>query len=308
MLNLRIYSLAHHLLSQQLGRKTPTEHSAKTILDSEVQARLDFQEGLKSYHRDQVWRKNIIEHFHHNLETMVRMSRRALVPVILVNPVSNLKDCPPFKSEHGSDLSDAQIQRVIELRKQAEELGWSQTYEKISLLEQAAAIDNQHAGLLFLLGKCNEHVSRFSQAKEWFIKAKEEDICPLRILEPMHEIIGEVADRYKVPLVDVRRLTEQRTTGGIAGNEWLLDQVHPNITCHRLIADALYEVMENKGIVQTRPAGTSCASNILPPSTMPITLEVKPGSRGLPNGAEGTSPKNDKILLRISPAAAFFSL
>lgn len=262
LLNLRIYSLAHHLLSQHLGRRTPAEHSPKTILDPEVRARLDFQEGLKSYHRDQAWRKDIIEHFHHNLEMMVRMSRRARVPVILVNPVSNLKDCPPFKSEHGSDLSDAQIQRVIELRKQAGELGWSQAYEKLSLLEQAAAIDNQHASLLFLLGKCNEHIGRFSQAKEWFIKAKEEDICPLRILEPMHEIIHEVADRYKVPLVDVRRLTEQRTTDGIAGNEWLLDQVHPHITGHRLIADALYEVMENNGMVQT-PAGWQTRRNQL---------------------------------------------
>jgi len=60
---------------------------------------------------------------------MVRMSRRARVPVILVNPVSNLKDCPPFKSEHGSDLSDAQIQRVIELRKQAGALLMSQQTE-----------------------------------------------------------------------------------------------------------------------------------------------------------------------------------
>jgi len=262
LLNLRIYSLAHHLLSQHLGRRTPAEHSPKTILDPEVQARLDFQEGLNSYHRDQAWRKDIIEHFHHNLEMMVRMSRRAWVPVILVNPVSNLKDCPPFKLEHGSHLSDAQIQRVIELRKQAGELGWSQAYEKLSLLEQAAAIDSRHAGLLFLLGKCNEHIGRFSQAKEWFIKAKEEDICPLRILEPMHEIIHEVADRYKVPLVDVRSLTEQRTTDGIAGNEWLLDQVHPNITGHRLIADALYEVMENNGMVQT-PAGWRTRRNQL---------------------------------------------
>jgi hypothetical protein len=78
----------------------------------------------------------------------------------------------------------------------------------------------------------------------------------------MHEIIHEAADRYKVTLVDVRRLTEQRTTDGITGNEWLLDQVHPNITGHRLIADALYGVMENNGMVQT-PAGWRTRRNQL---------------------------------------------
>jgi len=251
LLNLRIYSQAHHFLTQHMGRGTPAEHSPKTILDPEVQARLDFQEGLKSYHRDQVWRKDIIEHFHHNLETIVRMSRAANVPVIIVNPVSNLKDCPPFKSEHGSELLKEQIQQVNELRTKAVELDWSQTYEKLRLLEQAAAIDSRHAGLLFLVAKCYEHIGRFSQAKEWFIKAKEEDVCPLRILESMHEIIHELAGWHKVPLVDARKLIEDRTTDGIAGSEWLLDQVHPNITGHRLIADALYEVMEQNGMVQT---------------------------------------------------------
>ena len=262
LLNLRIYNHAHHLLSQHMGRGTPAEQSPKTILHPEVQTRLDFQEGLKSYHRDQAWRKDIIKHFHHNLESMARMSHAANVPLILVNPVSNLKDCPPFKSEHGSELSEEQIQLVNELRRKAGELEWSQAYEKLRLLEQAAAIDSRHAGLLFLLGKCYEHIGRFSQAKELYIKAKEEDICPLRILEHMHEIIHEVAGRYKIPLVDVRKLIEQRTTNGIAGSEWLLDQVHPNITGHRLIADALYEAMEQNSIVRT-PADWNTRRNQL---------------------------------------------
>jgi len=226
------------------------------------------------------------------------MASKAGVPIILVDPVSNLKDCPPFKSEHGSDLSDAQIQRVIELRKQAGKLDWSQAYEKLSLLEQAAAIDSQHASLLFQLGKCNEQIGRFSQAKEWFIKAKEEDICPLRILESMHEIIHEIADQYKVPLVDLRRLIEQNTEGGIAGNEWLLDQVHPNITGHRLIAGAFYEVIENNGMVQTS-AGWLDRRNQLYDQHL-ASLDDAYYARGearlkrLAEWSRGRIPKNDK--------------
>jgi len=254
MLNLRIYSHAHQFLSHHRGRRAQAGRSQKTVLSPEVRTMLDFQQGLESYHRDQAWRKGIIEHFGHNLETMVKVSRRAGVPVFLVNPVSNLKDCPPFKSEHRSNLSESRIQRVVELREQAGKLDFSDTYGKIGLLEQAATIDNRHAGLLFLLGKCNERIGRYSEAKKWFVLAKEEDVCPLRILEPMHEIIRDTASRYQIPLVDVKRLIEQRTADGIAGDEWLLDQVHPRIAAHRLIADALYEVMENDGIVRT-PAG-----------------------------------------------------
>ena len=42
----------------------------------------------------------------------------------------------------------------------------------------------------------------------------------------------------------------------------LLDQVHPNITAHRFIADALYKVMESSGMVQT-PAGWQARRNQL---------------------------------------------
>jgi hypothetical protein len=209
---------------------------------------------LKAYHRDEAWREGTIAHFEHNLETMVKACRRAGVPIILVNPVSNLKDCPPFKSEYRNDLSESEIQRVVELREQAGKLDWSNTYGKIRLLEQAAAIDNRNAGLLFLLGKCNARIGRYSEAKKWFVMAKEEDVCPLRILEPMHKIIREISEGYDIPLVDVKMLIEDRTEDGIPGDEWLLDQVHPRITGHRLIADALYEVMEKNGMVRT-PAG-----------------------------------------------------
>jgi lysophospholipase L1-like esterase len=254
MLKLRTYSLAHQFLSQRGSQRTEAGRSSKTVLSAEVRAKLDFQEGLKAYHRDEGWRRGTIAHFRHNLEIMVKASRRAGVPIILVNPVSNLKDCPPFKSEHGSDLSESEIQRAAELREQAGKLDWSDTYGKIRLLEQAAAIDNRHAGLLFLLGTCNARIGRYSEAKKWFVRAKEEDVCPLRILEPMHKIIREIAEGYDIPLVDVKMLIEQRTTDGIPCNEWLLDQVHPSITGHRLIADALYEVMEDRGMVRT-PAG-----------------------------------------------------
>lgn len=251
LLNLRSYSLAHQFLSGHRAGRMDHGRSSKTVLPTEVQAMLDFQDGLESYHRDEVWRQGTIRHFRHNLDTMVRMSRSAGVPVILVNPVTNLKDCPPFKSAHRANLSESQRQRVLELREQARELDWSDTYGKIRLLEQAVSIDNQHAGLLYLLGKCYARIGRWAEAKKWFVLAKEEDICPLRILEPMHEAIWEIAAQYHVPIVDVKALIEERTEGGVPGDEWLLDHVHPNISGHQLIADALYETMEDMEILRT---------------------------------------------------------
>ena len=251
MLNLRSYSLVNRYLSRRRGQRM---NSSKTVLPTEVRARLDYQEGLESYHRDPAWREGTIEHFRRNLQTMVRMSREAGVPVILLNPVSNLKDCPPFKSQFPNDLSDRLIQQVAELRRRAGKLNWDDTHAKIALLEQAAAIDNHHAELLYLLGKCYARIGRFDEAKNWFILAKEQDICPLRILEPMHQAIHDVAEQYHVPLVDVRAIIEQRTEDAIPGDEWLLDHIHPSIAGHKLIADAICRAMEDMELLRTPDA------------------------------------------------------
>jgi len=243
MLNLRSYALANRLLASQPTRGIDSGHYPKTVLPPQVQTKLDFEEGLESFHRDEQWRQGIIGHFHRNLESMVLMARRAGVPVILMNPVSNIKDCPPFKSEFRSDLSESLMQRVVALQNRAGKLDWSESYGKIRLLEEALSIDSEHAGILYQLGNCYTRIGRVEEAKKYFILAKEEDICPLRILEPMHKAILDVTSQNSIPLVDVKGLIEKQTEDGIPGDEWLLDHIHPNIAGHQLIADALFEVM-----------------------------------------------------------------
>jgi lysophospholipase L1-like esterase len=251
MLNLRSYSLANEFISKRRSRPTETGSSSKTVLPTEVSAKLDFDDGLKTYHRDEVWREGTIDHFVSNLQTMIRMSRSAGVPIILVNPVSNLKDSPPFKSEFSTGLSSNEKERITELWEEAGKLSWDDTYGKIRLLEQAAEIDNRHAGLLYLIGKCYEHIGRLDEAKKWFVNAKEEDVCPLRILEPMNEAILSVAAKNDVPLVDVKSLLEGQSKEGVLGDEWLLDHVHPTIEGHQLISNSLYEAMEDMKLVST---------------------------------------------------------
>jgi len=245
MLNLRTYALANRWFAGRRGARLP-----KTVLPAEVRTRLDYEEALESYRRDETWRRGIVEHFYRNAETMVRLAQTAGVPLILVNPVSNLKDCPPFKSEFRADLSETELRQVMDLRQRAEATGWTDAYTRLGFLERAVEIDERHAGLLYQVGKCYERLGRFAEAKQWFVRAREEDVCPLRITTPMHESLLKVAARCRVPLVDVRALIEDRTEDGIPGREWLLDHVHPRIEGHQLIGEALYEAMEQVRLVR----------------------------------------------------------
>ena len=58
----------------------------RTKLGAEVEAVLDYEGGLASYHRNEPWRQGVIDHFRYNLRRMVDRAHEAGVPVILVNP------------------------------------------------------------------------------------------------------------------------------------------------------------------------------------------------------------------------------
>jgi len=249
MTNLRIVALVRRILPDR--NRDFTREAPGTVLPAEVDARLDYEKGLESYHRDPAGRKGIIRHFEYNVQQMILLARQANVPIILANPVSNLKDCSPFKSEFKSTLSPEKKSKLISLWEQADALDWTEAIRKVVLLEQAAEIDSYHAGLLYMIGKTYEHLGRHQEAAAWLLAAKEEDICPLRILEPMHEALFRLSDEFDVPLVDIRSLFEKQTPDGIPGSEMLLDHVHPSIEGHQLIADALYEQMLAMNLIQS---------------------------------------------------------
>jgi len=247
LLHLRTYQLANRYLASR-----GNSDESKTVLSTEVKTKLDVKTGLSTYHRDPVWQQGIIEHFRRNLEVLVQTAQRADVPIILMNPTSNLKDCPPFKSEFARDPSPGDHDRVIALWQQARQADTSDPWGRLHLLEQAVALDDQHAGLLYQLGTSYAATGRFSEAKSYFLAAKENDICPLRMLEPMHQTVKEVASRYGIPLVDVRELIEQRSEHGIPGGDWFVDHVHPNVNGHQVIADALTDVLAEQQLFRYR--------------------------------------------------------
>ncbi len=236
----------YNLLRETFGRSPADE---RPVLGPEADAMLDYKGGLEKYHRDETRRRGVIEHFGYNLRRMVGMCREAGVAVLLVNPVSSLRNCPPFKSEHRDGLTAEQLRRWESLRREAGRQLGTNPFRAVDLLRRASAIDDQHADLHYLLGRCYDAMGRPEQARRAYIRAKELDVCPLRMLEPMHRIVLDAARRSRAPLLDARKLIERRSRDGIPGGYLLLDHVHPSIPGHRLIADALTEELIGRGIV-----------------------------------------------------------
>jgi Lysophospholipase L1 and related esterases len=229
----------------------------RPVLGSEVDAQLDWKDGLAKYHRDPAWQAAVIAHFDDSLRRIVRITRDANVPLVFVSPVSNL-EWPPFKSEHRADITTAVLSNFDSLLSQARDECAGDLPQALRLLEQAAVIDDQYAEVHYQIGICRLELGAPSEAYPALLMAKELDICPLRMLEPMKAAIQAVADETETPLIDAEALFASQSRSSFPDRQWLVDHVHPTISGHQLLADALAEKLVALGLVR-RDAGWEAA-------------------------------------------------
>ena len=208
-------------------------------LSPHVNTRLDYASGYASYRRDEAWWQNVVAQYDESVRQIVADCRAAHVPVLLVRLGSNLRDCPPYKSEHRTGLApepEVDWQAAFDLATAAEKTDLPRA---LHLYQAAAAIDAEHALLNFRIGRTLDRLGRAQEALPFFQKARDTDICPLRITAPLEQTLLRIARETNTPLVDAAQVIAARSPDGIPGNDWYVDHVHPTIGGHQLIARAI---------------------------------------------------------------------
>jgi len=232
------------------GEKTVRPQDGRYMLPGEVNAILDNAVGLKEYHRDDTLQQKVIEHYKYNLARLVDFSRSIGAGVVMVTPASNLKDCSPFKSEHKKGLSPDQINRFQILVDRAKHLADSgKLTEELSVLSEAEQIDDRYASLHYRKGCIFYEAGRYEEAKQSLQRARDEDVCPLRALTLMVDIVRQVAVEKNVSLVDFAADMDRRSAHAITDEQCFLDHVHPTIEGNRLLALALVDTLAKMDIV-----------------------------------------------------------
>lgn len=245
---LRLYTLLRAVTASWRAER-PGAGRPQTTLGPEADARLDWQGGMEAYHRDEAWQRDVMAHFDFNVRRMAAICRQAGVPLLLVNPVSNL-DWPPFKAEHRADLTGGERAEFDALLAAARRQMPSGLAQAIAPLRQATAIDPLHAGAWYTLGKCCLELGMWDEAREALVRAKDLDVCPLRMLEPMKQLLRDAAVQTGTPLVDADALFAALSPGGIPGGAWLVDHVHPSIEGHQVLAAAVADELARMGLVK----------------------------------------------------------
>ncbi len=262
---LRLYQALKQILkrpppeSSGQGSKRQTEKNSgptKTILQDEATTILDRSSGLDLYHRDEAFARGVAIHFRHNLNAMLDLSESAGVPTIFVSPASNLRDFSPFKSEHDPSLTAKQKADLDKKLDAVDQLLKAHEFQKaLDELDPFFPQVKLYAQANFLMARALDGLGKYEQARDYFIRARDLDICPLRATSPIEAEFYSVTGSRKAVVVDFRKYVEDRAAekgmgSGLAGEESFLDHVHPTIELHQQMAVLIRDRMAELGLIR----------------------------------------------------------
>lgn len=243
----RIYTVINDLLTS-----TATEKGDE--LHEDVQARLEVIGGYELYRRDEAFTEGVTTQFRDSLAEIIEFCRKKDIPLILCTLTSNLTGISPFKSQHRGDLTRKELADWNSLFEAARDEEAGNNYqEALKYVLSAERIDDLFADQYFFKGKILMRLGRVAEARESFIRARDEDIVPLRALESFNKSIRELAEEHDVPLADVETAFREAAPNGLPGNELFVDHVHPTIKGQQLIAWTLLNTAVDNNLLPGDP-------------------------------------------------------
>ena len=251
--SLRTYTALTHLIDHI--RSAPrSETQDRTTLSGDVDEILNHTIGPESYHRDDFLKQQVMTHFRLNMTRIVKIARSVNAEPLFIQPAINIKDMSPFKSEHREGMDEAERKQWQSLYQRARALHDAGELQRaLPVYRQALEIDERYADLHFRMGQLLFEMERYDAAEKAFRRAVEEDIVPLRILNEMQQIVGQVASEEDVPLIDfpsiLRTAYLSQYEHTLFGKEFFLDHVHTNMEGYRLLAIALFDELVEQGVV-----------------------------------------------------------
>jgi len=203
--------------------------------------------GMKMFMEHQVRfddpaRLRVYRSFERNLEDILRAGRKVGVPIVLSTVASNLKDCAPFASMHGSALDQRQAAACEVSLVEGASLQTNGSYAgALQSYSNAVAIDPKFAEARYRLGSCDLTVTNSAEARRELELARDFDTLAFRADSRINQIIRNVATQNpkgRVDLLDAVELFTTNSPSGIAGEEAFYEHVHFHFAGNYLLARA----------------------------------------------------------------------
>ena len=188
-------------------------------------------------------REDVAATFEKNLRRIARLAKERNITLVLCTVASNRSEWPPLLSLAPMHLPKEDYDRWLGHYYAGLDALRTDPAQEKEALEQAAAIHEDHAGLLYSLAVALDGLGERECARGLFGRANDLDMMPSRSKSEMNAAVRKVAREYGAELVDVEQAFEDLAAEGTAGFDLFVDNCHPNLRGHsvigRLIARAL---------------------------------------------------------------------
>jgi tetratricopeptide (TPR) repeat protein len=154
-----------------------------------------------------------IDQFRVNMQQLLRKAKKAGVPVILSELVSNTRDVKPFESIRGGKYPPA-----------------------IDVYEAA---------------RNDEHGSNFDKAREEYYRAKDLDGIKFRAPEDINVVLHDLGKEFDVPVVPMEHYFEEQSSHRLIGDNLMTEHLHPNIDGYCILSEGFLNALRQCRLIDT---------------------------------------------------------
>jgi tetratricopeptide (TPR) repeat protein len=165
--------------------------------------------------------------FHSNYEKIVTLFKDKGVEVIACGVAKNLKD---FKPSNSYNIQKEDIQNIVDIIDHTDRAHLAGSFDRM-----VASKPN----ISYAIGKVLLSKGERELAAKYLVEACDNDNLRLRASSGINRVIKEIATQKGCIYIDFQEYLNNIDPDGIAGNDLILEHVHPTLKCHTAIAGKL---------------------------------------------------------------------
>ena len=252
-----------HRVATRIGSGNSNTESQSPDSDSpsrqpfpeEVDELLNHSIGPSQYERDEIWQQEVINEYQLNLQEMIAIARSTDAKIVFITPASNLRGSSPFKSQFDDGRDAQMLSQQIQLAE--EHLRNNQLDLALETMTRVIQESPRSADAQYLLGRIQFAHQNWTAAEQAFQSALNEDICPLRAISPLKDVLRSVIEKADVPVVEfdtlLRAKSLQEHGHECLGDDYFLDHVHPTLDVHRQLAVWIIDELLQQSLISGQP-------------------------------------------------------
>jgi len=189
------------------------------------------------------------EHYAFTMKTIADEATRRGVPLLIATVPVNLRDWAPQVSHE--TLTGAAHERWQRSYTRGRGLMLAQRRRRaIRPLEDALALEPNHADTHFLLGRAWEARGNSERSARHYRAAADQDYSPLRALSEFNDVLRQVArEQPGGRLLDLDAIFSREAEGAAPGFDLFLDYVHPTRAGNLLAARAAFDAIRRDRVL-----------------------------------------------------------